>query len=238
MLAGFGDAGYVCIEEPARTTNPVRVEWHVDGELRHIRLWCFDVTHGGGGRNEDEFRIQITNGPQTMGDFNAEGEADLLMGYSREPRGGRRRTTPGGWRNGPARGNRRVSGGSPSVQVPSADIQAGHDEGMHRFTKNVNFGTASVVTMTPNALPAYLLNHEDVLKGDLSTDKALSSTPQTERTIVEYCRDRGFQFEPDLIATLPSRRALQALRDPGRRQRDRQIQASGASGRILQCYTK
>src|SRR4051794_8163030 len=59
MMKGFEQAGFNCTEVPGAQTNPVRIEWHVDGQtVRHFRLWAFDVTHGGGGaevRAADEF---------------------------------------------------------------------------------------------------------------------------------------------------------------------------------------
>src|ERR1700733_2957835 len=88
MMRGFEQAGFACAEIPTAPTNPVRVEWHVDGDTTHRdRLWAFDVTHGGGGaevRAADEFRIQITNGPGAPEEFDQGGATDLLVGYSRD----------------------------------------------------------------------------------------------------------------------------------------------------------
>ena len=128
-------------------------EWHIDGQVRHFRLWAFDITHGGGGptvRAADEFRIQITNGPAKLTDFDIEGAVNLLIGYSRD-------------RDAIVAYDRRwlenwtkKGGGSPSVQVKEADIQAGHDKGTHHLTKSAGFGVADIVTMSPMMLPAYL----------------------------------------------------------------------------------
>ena len=86
MLSGLSQAGYVCIERPPEPTNPVLLEWNVEGTVHRFRLWAFEVTHGGGGsevRAADEFRIQITNGPGSIKDFDRGGVVDLLLGYSR-----------------------------------------------------------------------------------------------------------------------------------------------------------
>ena len=203
MLAGFESAGYVCTHAPGRHTNPVQIRWHVDGRVVRYRLWSFDITHGGGGptvRSADEFRIQITNGPQETSAFDTDGAVDLLVGYSRHrgvivaydrrwlEKWTRKKETSG-------------SGGSPSVQVKSEDIQAGLDEGIHHLAKPVAFGAAGIVTMRPTSLPAYLLNHQAILGGDMSVEQAEAAGPRpNETTIVEYCDGQGFLFDPDLVA--------------------------------------
>ncbi len=203
MLAGFDSAGYVCTRAPTSSTNPIQIQWYVDGQDRFYRLWSFDITHGGGGptvRDADEFRIQITNGPSMVADFDTDGAVDLLIGYSRDQDAivayDRR------WlENWTKKREKTGSGGSPSVQVRIADIQAGHDHGMHRLTKQANFGEANIVTMRPDALPSYLYSHDAILRGDMSADEAQETVPQPSvTTIVDYCRSQGFPFDPDLIA--------------------------------------
>lgn len=203
LLAGFEAAGFVQQRGPAAATNPVQIEWHVVGQVRRYRLWAFDITHGGGGaevRAADEFRIQITNGPPTLASFDADGAVDLLVGYSRDRAAivayDRR------WLENWSRKKEQTgSGGSPSVQVKEADIQAGHDMGIHHLTKQAGFGVADIVTMSPAMLPAYLLNHDAVLRGTMNADAAQAATPRSNAaTVVDYCRDQGFPFEADLIA--------------------------------------
>ena len=203
MLAGFESAGYVCAHAPGTQTNPLQIEWHVDGRMLRYRLWSFDITHGGGGpgvRKPDEFRIQITNGPSKVTAFDKDGAVDLLVGYSRDrraivayDRGWLERWT----RKKETTGSR----ASPSVQVKSAAIQAGLDRGIHRLTKSVDFGQADIVTMRPTWLPAYLFSYQAVLRGAMSAEEARAAAPQpNETTVVEYCRGQGFQFDPDLVA--------------------------------------
>ena len=203
MLAGFESAGFVCTHAPDRQTNPLQIRWHVEGRTLRYRLWSFDITHGGGGptvRDPDEFRIQITNGPQEMAAFDTDGAVDLLVGYSSDRKAivAYDRRWLEKWTQKKATTG---SGGSPSVQVKRADIQAGLDRGIHRLTKSVAFGEAGIVTMQPAWLPAYLFNHQAVLDGEMSAEQAQATTPQTSNTtVVDYCRDRGFVFDPDLIA--------------------------------------
>ena len=203
MLKGFGSAGFVCATAPGGPQNPVRLEWHVQGQVRRYRLWAFDITHGGGGsevRAADEFRIQITNGPPTSTAFDSENTTDLLIGYSRDRDAivAYDRRWLESWTQ---KKQTTGSGGSPSVQVKEADIEAGHNNGIHHLTKSSNFGVADIVTMNPNWLPAYLLNHNTVLRGQMTATQAQTAAPQSPgRSIVDYCRSQGFPFEPDLIA--------------------------------------
>ena len=204
MLMGLTAAGFVCRRAPATVTNPLRLEWQVDGHVRRYRLWAFDITHGGGGsevRAADEFRIQITNGPATMAEFDSGNATDLLVGYSRDRDAivaYDRKWLEVWTKKRESTGN----GGSPSVQVKEADIQAGHDNGIHHLTKtSPNLGQADIVTMSPAMLPAYLLNNVAILSGAMNAAQAQTAAPQIQATsVVEYCRDRGFPFEPDLIA--------------------------------------
>lgn len=203
MLQGLTTVGFVCTHAPAGVTNPLRLEWHVDGTVHRYRLWAFDITHGGGGsevRAADEFRIQITNGPATMAEVNAGGATDLLVGYSRDRKAivaYDRRWLEVWTKKKETTGDRL----SPSVQVKEADIQAGHNAGIHHLTKQANFGTANIVTMSPALLPAYLLNSEAILGGSMTAAQAQTGAPQQSgSSVVDYCRDRGFPFEPDLIA--------------------------------------
>jgi hypothetical protein len=202
MLAGFSRIGFVCAEAPTGPNNPVRIDWHIDDKVLHYRLWTFEITHGGGGptvRAADEFRIQITNGPASKADIDKGGIIDLLVGYSRDRDAiiAYDRRWLERWIDSTTGGNR----ASPSVQVKDSDIQAGHDNGIHHLTKSAGFGEAHIVTLSPDLLPAYLLNHNPILQGIMSATKAQAATPKPgASTVVDYCLSRGFAFQPDLIA--------------------------------------
>ena len=170
MMRGFAEAGFLASRCPSR--SPIHCGWtgRVDGQLRRYRLWAFDITHGGGGsevRAADEFRIQITNGPASPQDFDAGGVTDLLVGYSRDRDAivAYDRRWLSNWTTKKATTG---SGGSPSVQVKEADIQAGHDKGIHHLTKSAGFGQANIATLSPALLPAYLANHESLLGGAMT----------------------------------------------------------------------
>ena len=93
-------------------------------------------------------------------------------------------TTDNGSKPGPKNGKLPESGGSPSVQVKEADIQAGHNNGVHHLTKtSPNFGQANIVTMSPAMFPAYLLNNDAVLRGSMSATQAQGRNCATKRHV-------------------------------------------------------
>ena len=90
-------------------------------------------------RAADEFRIQITNGPDAPSDFDKNNTTDLLIGYSRDRDAivAYDRRWLEKWSEKYAKTGKK---GSPSAQVKEADIRAGHDKGLHHLTKNAEFG--------------------------------------------------------------------------------------------------
>jgi hypothetical protein len=87
MLSGFQAAGFPCLETPSKLRNPIKLEWHVGGQVRRYRLWTFEVKKGGGksdSRPADERRIQVSSGPQKSADLESDGYQDLLMGFETE----------------------------------------------------------------------------------------------------------------------------------------------------------
>ena len=204
MLRGLEIAGFKRIQDASVATNPVHIQWTVGGKDIGFRLWTFEITHGGGGaavRAADEFRIQITNGPSKRTDFDKGNYQDLLLGYSPSTDAivaydrrwletwTKRRESAG-------------AGGSPSVQVKQAEIEKGLKFGINHLTKDTQlFGKANIVTMRPESLPGYLLNHSKVLTGTMSASSAKASVPGTgTNDIVEYCASRGFSFPPEMVA--------------------------------------
>jgi hypothetical protein len=204
LLKGFISAGYSLVQMPAAVANPIILEWHQPNKsASKFRLWAFEITHGGGGaevRAADEFRIQITNGPEKVADLDSGGATDLLIGYSpdRDAIVAYDRRWLENWTK---KKQQSGSGGSPSVQVKEADIEAGRQHGVHHITKNAGFGAANIVTLNPTVLPAFLANHQAVLGGAMSATTAGSATPPVgSSNVVEYCASQGFPFETDLVA--------------------------------------
>lgn len=194
MTSGFLATGHVCTQRPNSPQNPVMLAW-TDGEgvTRKFRLWVFEITHGGGGRDNNESRIQITKAPSSDDGMDHDGVIDLVMGYSPNRRvlvAYDRRWLEKRMEKGE---------GSPSVQVREESIKAAMVEGMHRLTKQASFGSANIVTLMPEYFPEYLSNHDALLSGEMEATR-VPSTSKVETSLWQFCLDRGFNFDPDLLA--------------------------------------
>ena len=239
MLAGFAGIGFVSQQAPTTVANPIRIEWHLEGKVFRYRLWAFEISHGGGGptvRAADEFRIQITNGPSSRADIDKAGAQDLLLGYSRDRDAivAYDRRWLERWIDSTAGGSR----ASPSVQVKDADIQAGHNKGIHHLTKSASFGEGYIVTMSPALLPAYLLNNKPVLQGTMTATEAQAATPKPAvATVVDYCRTRGLSIRAGTDCSVHCRTADEAVRHSGGSERHGKIEACRARRRILQRWS-
>jgi hypothetical protein len=201
MFRGFREAGYVPKQEPASAGNPIRVVVRAgDAEVLY-RVWCFEITHGGGGptvRAADEFRIQISNGPRD--EIDAEGQTDLLLGYARSDDivvAYDRRYLERYLANAMKR-----AGQSPSAQVKREHIVAGASKGFHRFTKDTQIAgpQTAFLTFTPAQLPTFLRFHEELLKGTLTPEAAAGMLPAGAEDLQKFCNERGFFFSPGLLA--------------------------------------
>ncbi|RMO85326.1 hypothetical protein ALQ34_00444 [Pseudomonas syringae pv. maculicola] len=194
MTSGFAATGHVCMQRPNFPQNPVMLTWtNSEGSTRRFRLWVFEITHGGGGRDNNESRIQITKAPTLADGMDHDGAIDLVMGYSP-----RRRVLVAYDRRWLEKRMEKGEG-SPSVQVREEAIQAAVVEGMHHLTKQANFGIANIVTLTPEYFPEYLSNHYALLSGEMEATRVRNTT-EIETSLWKFCLDRGFHFEPDLLA--------------------------------------
>lgn len=196
MAGGFTSNGFSCLQTPHSPQNPVKFEWtDHDGRVRRFRLWVFDVTHGGGGRDEKEYRIQITNAPSKLDGMDAGGFVDLVLGFSPT------RQVVVAYDRRWLEKRMEKGDGSPSVQVKEEDIQAALTKGIYRFQKpGVAFGTADIVTLTPNFLPDFLRNHDALLSGKMETEEVIATKTTGKVSLWQFCNDRGYHFDPDLLA--------------------------------------
>lgn len=154
----------------------------------------YEVRHGGKGRNDEEFRIQVTSSPSSQDGMDHGGVIDLLMGYSPNQRvlvAFDRRWLEKRMEKGD---------GSPSAQVNEQDIQAALVEGMHYLTKDAAFGTANILTLKPEFFPEYLTNHNALLSGAMEAARVPNTAVNDSVSLWQFCLDRGFHFEPDLLA--------------------------------------
>lgn len=203
ILRGFSeDPAYVCLREAAGVTNPVHVSISTNAGTNRFRLWAFSITHGGGeARDDDEFRIQITNGPTSLSSFNSDGAIDLLIGYSSNEdvivaydiRWLER------WTAASATGRRK----SPSIQIKRNAIRSATSsvDGSFRLTKSSDFSAnAGIVALTPPAFARFLLDPVHILNGQSAMPTALKRSSEEVTSLAQYCQSRGFSFKDDLLA--------------------------------------
>ncbi len=195
MTSGFILAGYAYTMRPKSPKNPVYLRWtDAKGTESKFRLWSFEITHGGGDRSNEEFRIQITSAPQIHEGMDHDGITDLVIGYSPsknvlvayDRRWLEKRTLKGT--------------GSPSVQVNEQDINAALNGGVHHLTKSTSFGSADILTFKPEFFPQFLKNHNALLSGQTVMTHIPSSATNKNLSLWQFCLDRGFFFEPDMLA--------------------------------------
>ena len=148
------DSGWGFLKLGARDEHPAR--YHVYGDLgsRRIRVYVWNVTHGGGAaRSATEYRIQITGamGPTGAGEFIAEPEGrTLILGwwdeigvfvgfdYTRH--------------SGPL-------GASPSLQVSEETLRAAHVGGFAAHNK----GSGEIaIAFRPDFIGHYIENLENL----------------------------------------------------------------------------
>lgn len=201
MFRGFPAAGYIYKEQPTSAGNPVRVVVRsAEGDVKY-RVWCFDITHGGGGptvRAADEFRIQISNGPQDAIDAN--GETDLLLGYARDDdvivAYDRRYLEH--YLEKAKKGERQ----SPSAQIKRGSIVAGAEKGFHRSTKDTQIAgpQTAFLAFKPRHLPIFVRFYDQLLKGTMKPEEAAAMLPAGGQDLEKFCEERGFFFPSTLLA--------------------------------------
>lgn len=166
ILGGFLSR-YQLLERQTELSNPIKLQIPVNGKKQNFRLWCFEITHGGGGpqvRAKNEYRVQVTKGPISLDEFD-QGATEILLGYSRDQNvivvydrrwlhhyASKKQENP-------------ESRFSPSVQVKTEQIEQGMIQGVFSFEKRTQiFGYADIITLIPEKLPDFLANYQQYLR--------------------------------------------------------------------------
>lgn len=138
--------------------HPLRLSMERGGERETVRVYIWNLTHGGGHRSEQEFRIQITG----------------VDGFQLEPNG---TTLLLGWSDAfeafaafDARRRTGALGASPSIQLLASTLNAAASDGAAVQTKRGEFAVA----VRPDRLALYVRNHDAAHRGDIS---AIRSDP-------------------------------------------------------------
>jgi hypothetical protein len=133
--------------------HPLRLSMERAGERETVRVYIWNLTHGGGPRSDQEFRVQITG----------------IDGFQLEPNG---TTLLLGWSDAfeafaAFDAGRRTGtiGASPSIQLLASTLNAAAAEGAAVQTKRGEFAVA----VRPDRLALYVRNHAAAHRGDISS---------------------------------------------------------------------
>jgi hypothetical protein len=197
ILAGFMEAPLRPTQRPARLGSPVKLTWTHEGTELRYRLWGFEISHGGNTRHDNEYRIQVSNGPRVA--MNEGGYRDMLLGFveaedlvvvyssmylahflERSLLGERP---------------------SPSVQVGRADLVRAAGRGFHSFTKETEIAPDQIIAvMTPSFLPAFLVEPDGLINGTVLPETVVEAMPAAETDLTSFCEGRGFHFPSPVLA--------------------------------------
>jgi hypothetical protein len=121
VIDTLASQGLRTVVEPTLGSQPLKVVLDDDGTEIRARIYIRNVTHGGRGRKEKEYRIQLTGEPPKVHD----GSVTLLLGYF-EPKDVYVSFDPS---------VHLKFGASPSIQVTAAALDRAALEGVYRFRR-------------------------------------------------------------------------------------------------------
>lgn len=133
IIETLASQGLPPVNEPALGTQPLELHLEDRGVQIRARIYVRNVTHGGRGRREREYRIQLTGPPPTL-------QADsitLLLGYF-QPEDVYVSFDPS---------VHLKFGDSPSIQVTESALQRAASTGVFRFRRKRRRGEEEVVAL-------------------------------------------------------------------------------------------
>jgi putative restriction endonuclease len=146
---GFRRGGWNLLFLSAAGEHPARYRIYRDDVALTIKIYVWNITHGGGPRNAEEYRIQITGLPANR--FEPEvGGKTLILGWW---------TDEGIFAGFDYRRHAGPLGGSPSMQVGRPALQAAIAD---RFATHSKHNGEVVVAFRPDFLGTYAANLEDL----------------------------------------------------------------------------
>jgi hypothetical protein len=138
VIDTLASQGLRTVVEPTLGSQPLKVVLDDDGTEIRARIYIRNVTHGGRGRKEKEYRIQLTGEPPKVHD----GSLTLLLGYF-EPKDVYVSFDPS---------VHLKFGASPSIQVTAAALDRAALEGVYRFRRRRRRGVEDVIAASSGHL--------------------------------------------------------------------------------------
>lgn len=151
-LAAFEGEGWQIQRLSALGEHPARFTLTRGNEHRLVRLYVWNLSHGGRSRSEDEFRIQITGIDQF--ELEPDGQT-LILGWSDDF---------GVFAGFDVRARLQPLGSSPSIQINTTTLTRASSEGAAVQPKRKGEFAAAI---RPDRLGAYVRHLEDVHAGDI-----------------------------------------------------------------------
>jgi putative restriction endonuclease len=181
----------------AKGVHPMRLAMERAGVREVLRVYIWNLTHGGGHRSKHEFRIQITG----IDGFQLEpGGKTLVLGWS--DAFGAFAAFDAGQRTGPL-------GSSPSIQVLESTLTAAAADGAAMQGKGDG---EYAIAVRPDRLVPYVENQAAAHSGDISS--VLDDTAQTpERIIIDAAITADVRHQFGSAEELAQRRAILARID-------------------------
>lgn len=144
------DSGWNIIYLPSKVGNPRRIQIYKGEESYRLRIYIWNMTHGGGSaRPRDEFRIQITG----IDRFEAEaGGKTLILGWWDEV---------GVFAAFDFRKHARALGASPSIQIREEFLRRAYQDGLAPCNKG---NKEIAIAVRPDFLVEYI-RHSESLHG-------------------------------------------------------------------------
>lgn len=143
-------------------THPMRLAMERDGVREVVRIYIWNLTHGGGHRSKHEFRVQITG----IESFELEPDGKtLILGWSDDF--GAFAAFDAGRRTG-------ALGSSPSIQVLETTLKAGAADGAALQNKGEG---EFALAVRPDRLASYVQHQSAAHAGDI---RSILADPESE----------------------------------------------------------
>lgn len=134
VIANLADRGLPALGTPTLGGQALELHLNADGAAVDVRIYVRNITHGGRGRKDREYRIQLTGKPPKL-DTSA---TTMLLGYF-EPKDVYVSFDPGGHRQ---------FGTSPSIQVSERTLERAATEGVVRVSRRRRQGVEEVLAFS------------------------------------------------------------------------------------------
>lgn len=207
---GFRAGGWTVLYLTRPHDHPARYRISKDNISATVRVYVWNITHGGGQRSASEHRIQITslNGPRLLPETQGK---TLILGYwaDQEVFAGFDYAFHSG-----------LLGGSPSLQIGESALLAAHQR---RFAMHEKENGELAIAFTPDFVGTYVEN--------LTELHATGHVPAEVGLLIRMANNPDLVPEPEIISTVAAQRQFAVT------QTRRALRALDFKKRVLSAYS-